>query len=155
MHRRTPKPRSCWEDRYRQPALPELVGLLSKQHASLLEAARDALVALEGVSESIEWRGTPWRWTLSYQLDPGRPVAFLVPQPARPRMAIPLSDDLAAALTSRKFSKPVRDAVVFAPRVGEVLWPAWELQSRTQIDELIELARRKHELMLPSEPVAS
>lgn len=145
MNRRSVKPRSCWEDRFRAPSVSELRGLLSKQHVQLFDAAREALLALGGVSESIEWRGVPWRWTLAFQVEPARPLAYLVPQPARPRLAVPVTDDVVASLAARRVSRPIRDAIVFAPRVGEVLWPSWELLGRTQIDELLELVRAKHD----------
>jgi hypothetical protein len=147
MNRRASKQRNCWEDRFRAPTFSELRGVLNKPHEHLLEVARERLIGLEGVQESIEWRGIPWRWTLAYAVE-GRSLAYLVPQPGRPRMAIPLADDLLAAMDLRKASKLVRDAIVFAPRVGDVIWPAWDLQNRAQIDELVGVARRKHELLL-------
>jgi hypothetical protein len=147
MNRRPLKPRSCWEDRYRTPTVRELRDLLSRQHCQLLDAAREALLTMDGVIESIEWRGIPWRWTMAFHREASA-VAYLVPQPARPRIGVPLSDELVQALSLKRLSKSVRDAITFAPRVGEMLWPAWDLTSRTQIDELLGLVRRKHELML-------
>lgn len=147
MNRRGAKPRSCWEDRYRTPTVRELRDLLSKQHCQLLDLARESLLGLEGVHESIEWRGIPWRWTLAFHVE-GSPLAYLVPQPARPRIGVALNDEFVQALSLKRVSKAVRDTITFAPRVGEVLWPAWELVSRTQIEELIGLVRRKHELLL-------
>lgn len=147
MNRRAAKLRTCWEDRFRAPTLPELRAILNRAHEHLLDTARSAIVALDGVQESIEWRGIPWRWTLAYSVE-GRALAYLIPKPGRPQMAIPLADDLRAALDLRKASKPIRDAIVFAARVGDVSWPAWDLQNRAQIDELVALARRKHDLIL-------
>lgn len=145
MNRRSVKPRSCWEDRFRVPSVSELRALLSKQHVQLFDVAREALLALDGVNESIEWRGVPWRWSLAFQTEPGRPLAYLVPQPARPRLAVPLSDEVVGSLAARKVSRPIRDAIVFAPRVGEVLWPSWELLGRNQIEELLDLVRIKYD----------
>lgn len=147
MNRRATKLRTCWEDRFRTPVVSELRGVLNKPQEHLLEVAREGLLALEGVQECIEWRGIPWRWTLAYAVDT-RALAYLVPQPGKPRIAIPLADDILAAMDLRKASKAVRDAIMFAPRVAEVIWPVWDLQTRAQIDELVGVARRKHGLLL-------
>lgn len=147
MNRRVVRTRSCWEDRYRTPTVRELLELLTRQHAQLVEHARDQAITLEGVREVIEWRGVPWRWTLAYYVETS-PLVFLVPQPNRPRIALPLGDELARSLPLKRASKVVRDAITFAPRVGGVLWPAWDLTTRALTEEIAGLVQRKHELML-------
>ena len=147
MNRRATKLRTSWEDRFRAPSVSELSAALNRPQEHLVEVAREGLLSLDGVQETIEWRGIPWRWTMAYAVD-SRALAYLVPQPGKPRMAIPLPDEVLAAMDLRKSSKPVRDAIVFAPRVAEVIWPVWDLLNRAQIDELVLVARRKHELLL-------
>ncbi len=147
MNRRPVKSRTCWEDRYRTPTVRELCDALSRQHAHLIDLGREKMLALGGVTESIEWRGIPWRWTLAFNVE-STALAYLVPQPARPRLALPLPEEIVQALPLRRATKAVRDAITFAPRVGGILWPAWDLQSRPQIEELCGLIRRKYDLVL-------
>lgn len=143
------KPRVPWEDRFQHPKLDELLGEFSKQQSGLIEQAREALLGLGGVKESITWLGIPWRWTLAYDLDGGgKPWAYIVPQPGKPLLALPMSGEAVAALPMRRLPKFIRDVVVFSPKVGGVHWMQWELTSRTQVEELIGLVKKKHEMLL-------
>ena len=105
--------------------------------------------------ETIEWRGVPWRWSFVYRIegDWERPWAYLVPQPGKPILAIPLSATMAGSATVRKLSRGLRDAILFSTQVAGVSWPQWELTSRPQLEEILGLARKKHETLL--EPSAA
>lgn len=155
MSRKAPKPRIAWEDRFQQPGAGELLAPFHKQHTFLLTHARDGLASLPGVVESIEWRGVPWRWSFVYRIegDGERPWAYLVPQPGRPVLALPLDTSLAGSSTVRKMSRGVRDTILFSTQVAGVFWPQWELNSRTQLEEVLSLAKRKHEKLLQPTPV--
>jgi hypothetical protein len=148
------KARSPWEDRYRTPTAPELAEALGKQNEQLLLAAKERLLALESIQERVVWRGIPWRWTLAYELDadPSRALAFLIPQPARPQLSIPMPGEFVGQLPLKRLSKVIRDAIVFSANVAGVHWPTWELTNKTFIEELIGLCRRKHDFLL-STPV--
>jgi hypothetical protein len=138
----TVKARSAWEDRFRAPTWEELRGASNKQIAGLLEHARERLLHLPEARERLAWHGIPWRWSLAFSVataDPDRPVAFLVPQPNHPRLAVPLAAEVLAQINLPRFSKPVREAILHAPQVGGVRWPSWELVNRTQFSELHEL----------------
>jgi hypothetical protein len=75
-----------------------------------------------------------------------RPWAYLVPQPGRPVLALPITEEVAASMSDRKFSRAVRDSVALAPLINGVRWTQWELTSRTQGEELLALARLSHQL---------
>jgi hypothetical protein len=137
----TVKARLAWEDRFRAPTWEELRNASNRQMASLLEHAREKLVRLPNVRERLAWHGIPWRWSLAFSVpcDPDRPVAFLVPQPNHPRLAVPLPAEVLAQINLPRYSKPVREAILHAPQVAGVRWPAWELLNRNQFAELLDL----------------
>lgn len=145
MSRRVVKPRISWEDRFAAPSAAELLASLAKQHASLVQLARDGLEELGEVSESIVWHGVPWRWTFAFATEGEleRPWAYLVPQPGRPLLAMPLSGETISGLPMRKLSKGVRDGLTLAALVGGVYWPQWVLASRAQVGELVGIARQR------------
>jgi len=146
MGKFVPVARSPWEDRFQTPSTQALLDAMHKPLLALLEQARAALLALPGVAESVGWQGVPWRWSFAYRVegDPTRALAFLVPQPSRPQLAVPLTDEMIAALPIRKLAKPVRDAFVFSPKISGVCWPCWELSAKTQVDELMSVVQVKH-----------
>lgn len=148
MSRRGMKRRPAWEDRFVIPSVADLLGVFPKHQSALIEQWRQSLLGMDGVHESIVFQGT-WRWTLAYSAEPEeRPWAYLVPKPGSPLVAVPLPPEVVSALPARKLSRTVRDGITYAPRVGEVAWPQWELTSRTLLDELLIVARKRREMML-------
>lgn len=137
--------RRAWEDRYRTPSLPDLVRGMDAQARDLFQMMRQHLGALPGVREQLGWEGIPWRWSLSYHL-PGTAAvfAYLVPQPAKPLLGLPLAAGVLETVLGGRLSKPVREAILLAPAVGSVRWTQWELASKTQIEELAALVRSAH-----------
>jgi len=150
MRRGSPfKPRISWQDRFQTPGVAELLAPFAKPQLQLIEQARQSLLQLDGVTESIAWLGIPWRWTLAFGVEgAGRPWAYLVPQPGKPLLAIPMSGETVAALPIRRLSKFIRDVIVLSPKVAGVHWMQWEITGRTQVEDLIGLARRQHESVL-------
>lgn len=146
MSRKAPKPRIAWEDRFGAPDASELLDALARPHTVLVEQARDGLRALGEVTESVVWHGIPWRWTFAFADEPERPWAYLVPQPGRPLLSIPLTAEVVTALPMKRLSKAVRDAIAGATLVGGVYWPQWPLTSRAQVEELVLIARRRAEV---------
>ena len=136
--------RKAWEDKYRVPTAADLLAALAGPHGELLRTAREALGQF--ATERIAWLGIPWRWSLVYSTPKGvRPLTYLVPQPGRPLMVLPLGGEVALDVLERKLSRPVRDAILHAPVVGEVRWTQWELTSKAQVEELLRLARAVRE----------
>jgi hypothetical protein len=135
--------RKAWEDRYRTPTVQGLLLALDKPQLDLVQWVRAALCGMDGVEEALSWQGIPWRWTLSYAAASGeRPWAYLVPQPTRPLLALPLDPEVVAEVAERKYSKLIKDGVLLAPVVGGVRWTHWELTSKMQAEEVLALARR-------------
>lgn len=139
------KARHAWEDRFRTPTWAELMTAFAKPQSSLLEHARERLLAVPMVRERLAWHGIPWRWSMSYAAEGEEPraVAFLIPQPGKPRLAVPLPAELVSVVPLRKLSKPVREAIVYAPQVAGVRWPSWELTGPSLLDEVLALVDQK------------
>src|SRR4051812_49978291 len=136
MSRKAPPPRIAWQERFERPGLDDLLDGLLRQHYHLIAAARDALLSLDGIQETILWQGVAWRWTLTYAVGPDpRPWAYIVPQPGKPSLALPIQTDLLPAFPTAKLSRPVRESIQLASRVGDACWPQWELTSKTQLRE--------------------
>lgn len=135
------KVRSAWEDRFKAPTWEELRAGSNKQLGALLDHARERILALPGTREQLAWHGIPWRWSLAFRaaIDLERPIAFVVPQPNHPRLAVPLASEVLATIASAKLPKTIREAILHAPQVGGVRWPSWELFNRTQFAELLGL----------------
>lgn len=147
MSRKAPKPRMAWEDRFATPDADDLLRGFHRHHTALIQQAREGILALGEVTESIVWRGVPWRWTFAFseEGEAERAWAYLIPQPGRPLLAIPLTAEHVDGLPMKRLSKSVRDGIGLAAMVGGVYWAQWDLTSRPQVDELIGIARRRRE----------
>lgn len=139
------KPRSLWEDRFARPTVGQLMGACPKTLSSVLDYARECLGGIEGVQEELSWQGIPWRWTLVYrhESDRERAFAYLVPDPLKPRFAVPIPNTLVSALPIKKVSKYIRETVVHSPVVGSIRWCQWDAQTNAHVDEVIALAEMK------------
>lgn len=143
-----PKSRLPWEDRFRMPSVGDLRTHYNKQLGNLLDLAREALLGFEGVKEQIAWQGVAWRWTLTYCRPTGgeRPWAYLIPHPEGPTIAIPLAEDVVAAIPRRRLKKFVTDGIASARRVGDVYWATWQITNRSNLDDVLDLAKRAQKL---------
>src|SRR3954463_5798839 len=135
------KTRIAWMDRFRTPTVDELFSPFNKQLGAVLEHIRTRVLEVEGAKEEISWQGV-WRWTLVYRtpVEPERGWAYLVLDPAKPRLAVPIGDDLVSELPVKKLSKFVRDGLAHAPMVDGLRWAQWEVLTKTQADEILTLA---------------
>lgn len=137
------KVRIAWLDRFVEPKDETLVDSLNRQVAPAFEHARDMLKASGTLHETIAWQGV-WNWTFTYTNgQPDKPVAYLVPDPVRPRLALAFPDHLIPKLTLKKLSKSVRDGLAHAPVVGAVRWAQWDIQSKAQIEEILTLVEAR------------
>ncbi len=133
-----------WHDRFTRPSVEGLLACLEEGHRAAFEAAREALSGLPGVREELVHMGVPWRWCLRYTTEGDDRFAFLVPEPGKPLLSLPLPEAFLEGLPLRRLSRGVRDGLTHARLVGGVVWAEWELTSRTQAEELTQLAQQKH-----------
>jgi hypothetical protein len=93
----------------------------------------------------------PWRWTLVYSAGPSaegpRTLGYLIPCPDRLQVCVPLKREHIDALPSKRLKKSIRDGVAFARVVAGVWWATWDVPSRTALDEVLDVAVRKHRMM--------
>lgn len=109
-----------------------------------------ALEGLPGAVTSLRWHGV-WGWTLVVRTDAdaehghaqsvSRPaLAYVVCNPASPRVSVPVCEDRLATLAIRKLSKRVREGIGHAPPVLGVRWPAWEVSASEPGNDVVALA---------------
>ncbi len=141
--------RSSWENKFDEPTIDDLRAGFGKQVGALIDGARDKLCSYEPVDESVSWQGVPWRWTMVYSapdLD-DRPIAYLVLDPQRPLIAIPMTAELVESIPMHRLKKHVRDGVLLSRKVVGVYWSTWELTSKSQLQDILELVHRKMKLL--------
>lgn len=144
-----PARRDCWHERYSTPRLEQLTARYVPPTSDLLLPLLGGLRAIEGGTEELRWFGIPWRWSLGFRhaLDLGREWAVVVLKPEKPDLVVPLTHAALERFPSRRFSRAIRDGIVHAPQVAGVFWAQWELSSRAQVDELLDLLKVKMDRM--------
>lgn len=149
--------RSAWSDRFRKPNADLLISEITKSLQPAAELLREQLLDMDGVTEEISWQGVPWRWSVLFRHEAiaGRAWAYLVAQPQAPMLVIPLTAEAITALPMRKLLKPVRDAITHAKQVDGIRWAQWEIQSKSQVETLIKLARIRLETASAGETVGA
>ncbi len=148
--------RTAWEDRFKQPAADDLSAHYNKQLGALFESARTKLVSYEGVEEEVVWQGLPWRWCLRYRTesDPTDAWTYLVPDPLGPVMSVPLTTEMIESMPMKRLKKHIRDGVTFGKRVGNTVWATWQMTNKPQLDEVVDVAKRKHKFLVEVKPGA-
>lgn len=134
------KSRPKWSDRFHTPTPEDLRAGVSRQFVPAVELACKLLCAPGGVREHAQWRGV-WNWTIVYDhgSDDGPAIAYIVPDPERPRLCVPCTDELIAELPLKRLSKPIRETLGTAPLVDAVRWPVWDIQSKAQVEEVLAI----------------
>jgi hypothetical protein len=136
MQGTTTSPKGIWSDRFSTPGADALVDALRRDLAPAVQHARERLMAGHGLSEQVRWQGV-WCWTLVYSCDAGHGVAYVIPDPARPRLGLAVKVGGAADLPLKKLTRVVRDAVLHAPVVDGFKWVALEITSKAAVDEAL------------------
>jgi len=139
--------KTSWENKFREPPIEDLLTHFpNKQLAGVMEAARDRLTTYPNVVERVQWLGMPWRWAMVYSCepDPTRALAYLVPDPAKVQISIPLTTAMLQTMPIRRLRKVIRDGILYSKFVAGTYWPCWEVTSRNSLDDLLDLVSRKH-----------
>jgi len=116
----------------------DLRGALATQFQPPFDHARTKLGHIPNAAETIRWNGV-WKWTLEYACasEPHPDAfAFLVPDPARPKICISIPDATVSGMDLRKLAKGVREVLAAAPAVDGVRWATWDLVSKSGVDEI-------------------
>jgi hypothetical protein len=158
MPGQTVRSRVPWADKFKAPSLDDLrESLPNRQVAQLLDDARRVFLHAPRVVETIVWHGVPWRWTLVYGTpqDGARALGYIVPDPSRLQVCIPLTVDMVKTLPFRRLKKAIRDGIIFARSAAGVHWPCWEITSAGVLQDVQELLERKLKFLAARESVGS
>ncbi|MBL9002506.1 MAG: hypothetical protein JNK25_15355 [Phycisphaerae bacterium] len=144
MSAATQRARRAWDDRFHTPSAGDLVSAVEKQWRTAFSHARECILRDADVSEVVAWQGV-WKWTLTYRhvFFPERAWAYLIADPAKPRLCVPMSDVAIDGLNVAKTPKFVRESLAFAPIVDGVRWPVWDVQTRQLINGILGLLDAK------------
>lgn len=145
------KLKTAWENKFSTPTIEQLRAAYPKPMQELWDECREELAKLGDVREDLNWLGVPWRWSLVYRFGSDNAVlAYLVPQPGKPRLAAPLPPEAYMKMSARKLSKYIREGLVHAPSVGAIRWSSWEISARTQLDEVMVMVRSRKDAATPA-----
>jgi hypothetical protein len=139
---------SLWEQRWRQPELPELLEPMKEQAANAIPAIKRHLDSLEGVESQFLWHGESWRWTYRWDvINPAEPdgeaLAYLVPRPEQPLLAIPLLEQYIRSMPVRRLNRYVRDGIKAAKCSVQFHWAYFTPTAMTEVEALSDLLNRK------------
>lgn len=128
-----------WRNRFVQPTVDALIGEGSRPGWIALVSAREEILAIRGVRESVAWLGIPWRWTLVYgpSRDEVRAWFYLVPNPERPILAAVLRTQHACGSSLEGMPTVVREGFECWKVVGDTAWGQWALSSKAQACEVV------------------
>lgn len=148
MPRRATPQRSPWEDRFTTPTPDGLLSAFDEDTAAQVSRLRQALTEEFELSERLEWCGLPWKWSLTYRLDPGDAdiLAYVVPNPEAPAVVFRLTHEQFTSLPVRKLSRHIRDGLAPTRLVAGVCWPEWKVQTASQAQDIIDLFSMLHAL---------
>ena len=116
--------------------LPVETGTAGLSNAQPGRELTDATGYLSSNSARLEGHS---KWNLKWHSKWHMVVAYLIPDPVKPRVCLAMPDAALASLDVRKLAKSVREVVSNAPSVDGVRWSNWEITSKAQIDEVFVL----------------
>ena len=153
MEHTKPDKRLNWEDRWSTPSLDQLLEPFQEDQRDLANSLIERIRLYDGVTECYKWYGTAWKWTVQFDVQDQKgkhldTLTFLVPDPACPLVCIPLTEPALNQLPMRRLSKFIREGIRGAKRAVEVYWAYWQPSNQTEIDGLLDLAKRKHKILL-------
>lgn len=130
----------AWSNRFDQPSRETLLCELPSQSRKQFELARELLLANSAAYEQVEWLGA-WNWAIAIKLQRKCAIAYayLIPDPARPRICIPTHED-SLRQKSARVRRVLIDALRLAPVVDNVRWATWGVHSREQVEAITAFA---------------
>ena len=134
-------PHAPWLDRFSTPTIQSLLEQYEGSASSLAENALAGLTEIMESPPSIEWKGLPWRWTCVYRAASGaEPSVYLVATPDWPSIALPVPQEFAREMLSKRGSKYPKETLLHSCQVGQIRWAEWSIQGRAQLSDVLGLA---------------
>ena len=134
-----------WQNRWTEPSLEQLLEPQKEQAGESLRSFIDQALEIEGAAVRIRWYGTAWKWAIV--IDAGQDLgdlAFVVPNPETPAIAVALEPGLYQGLGTKRLSKYIRDELRSAKWAYESYWTRFSPTNKSDVEALIDLIRRKH-----------
>lgn len=143
----------AWENKFEVPTLEDCLAPYLPHLRQLFDDARGKILTYEGITEEFGWRGLPWRWCLTYRLPTSKThdFAYLVPNPEKPRLAMPFSEHELQSMPLHRFKKHVKDALAQSVKTGRTHWTTFEITNKPQFDDVLDVVRRKHAILMRGE----
>lgn len=141
--------RRAWDDKFREPALDELLADINPLVRPLFDDALARIRAFDGGAEKLAWQGLPWRWCLVFTIesDPTEAWLYLVPDPERLRIAVPFTEAMIQAMPVHRFKRHLKDALGASVHTGNVFWATFETTAKVQLDDILDVVKRKYQLV--------
>jgi hypothetical protein len=130
-----------WNNRFRMPTDAELLSAFQAPTLGYLKHARERFKAGPSMLEMICWHGT-WKWTFAYRSIALMQCqwAYILPDPAKAQICVPVLEASLADLPAKKVSKAMRELIVKSPLIDGTYWVTWDLTSKAVVDEACTLA---------------
>lgn len=168
-----PEIRLPWHNPHERPSDAALIAHYPDALPDLITNARAALLAIDQpesaaddqpannstITETLGWRGLPWRWSWAYELCPTqtntrsgtstdtaanhRALAYLVPAVAAPEICVPLTYDMYEAMPKGVATTVVRQGITLAREIGDYRWAEWAITQPAHLDEVLAVVRHK------------
>ncbi len=146
-----------WQDRWTEPTLEQLIDPIKvkETHHKALTAIMAGLDGFEGIQRRIIWAGDGWQWCIEYVLEgchqtgPDNPdaMAYIVPDPEQPTIAIPLLDEHIEQVPLRRVNRFIRDQIRSSKCAVNIHWCKWSPSAQTEVDHLMDLIKRKWKML--------
>jgi hypothetical protein len=76
--------------------------------------------------------------------DPTRAFAFLVPNPEKPRLGVSFTGEMLKSMPLHRLKKYMKETLVASHDVGGMFWTTLDFASKSQLDDAMDLVKRKH-----------
>ncbi|MAE62950.1 MAG: hypothetical protein CMJ18_01655 [Phycisphaeraceae bacterium] len=142
-----------WQDRWHEPTVEQLFEPLNPQHGKALRLLMDRIESYGQLERSLLWYGPGWNWTLRYDIrdfedNDLETLCYLVPREESPQVCVPLGAATLEKLPLRRLHKYVRNGVRGSKCTVELYWATWNLTASSEAEQLVELIKRKHKIVL-------
>ncbi len=133
--------RRSWTDKFTIPPIEALLEEFPEEIRPRIDELREQVRSVKGAREQLSWMGIPWRWTLVYKMrgQGGHALAYLILDPAAPRLSIPLTADQVCALELSTLTKAQEDALLDGTKVGTQLWASFAVDEETTADDVARM----------------
>ena len=134
-----------WQDRFNEPTPKALRQGLPAPLMKVFDQARAKILKLDGITESMQWYGDCYRWSLEYRLDRNSsdPLAVLVPAPFDLQLAVPIEEGFLASLPPRGGRRAVSEGLVVAQEAFDTNWAIWSLTPDGILGDVLRIVERK------------